>query len=154
MMQAKRNPLPKLQFKRRQQGFTLVEMLLVLMILATLAAIVVPKMAGRSEDARLTAAKTQISSFGTALDAFEVDVSRYPTTAESLNALLVEPDDSTGWKGPYLKQGIPKDPWGENYIYEYPGRMNENGYDLSSPGPDKRAGTDDDISNFSEEGAE
>jgi general secretion pathway protein G len=132
-----------------QSAFTLVEMLLVLVIIGTLAAIVVPKLAGRSEQARTTAAHSQIAAFGTALDAFEVDNGYYPRGSDGLNELLVAPRDAQSWKGPYLKQEIPLDPWGNAYIYEYPGKNNPNGYDLSSPGPDGRAGNEDDITSWS-----
>src|SRR5579859_4968582 len=96
-----------------RQGFTLVEMLLVLVILATLAAIVVPKMVGRGEQAKITAAQTQISNLKTALDAFEVDTGYYPKGRNGLNDLMVQPRDVTGWHGPYL-ESIPKDPWGND----------------------------------------
>jgi general secretion pathway protein G len=137
--------------RERRGGFTLIEMLLVLMILATLAAIVVPKLAGRSEQARETAAKTQIAHFSTALDAFEVDNGYYPQGSDGLKELLEQPKNANNWRGPYLKQDIPKDPWGNPYTYEAPGKHNEKGYDLMSPGPDGRVGGDDDIANWSQE---
>jgi general secretion pathway protein G len=118
---------------RSQGGFTLVEMLLVLVILATLAAIVYPKVMGRSEQARVTAAQTQIANFKTALDAFEVDTGYYPKGRNGLNDLMVQPRDVTGWHGPYL-ESIPKDPWGSDYLYECPGKHNPASYDISSPG--------------------
>jgi general secretion pathway protein G len=132
---------------RRRAGFTLVELLLVLVILGTLAAIVYPRLAGRSEQARITAAKTQIAAFATALDAFEVDNGYYPKGRNGLEELIIQPRDAQNWKGPYLKD-IPKDPWGNDYIYEYPGKNNVNGYDLYSMGPDRREGGDDDITNW------
>ena len=132
----------------RQRAFTLIELLLVLVILGILAAIVVPKFAGRTEQARLTAAQSQISTFGTALDAFEVDMGYYPKGKSGLNDLVVSPRDGQNWKGPYMKNDIPLDPWGNAYIYEYPGKRNAKSYDLMSMGPDGRAGGDDDISNW------
>jgi len=132
----------------KQQGFTLVEMLLVLLILATLAAIVLPKFTGRSEQAKVTAAQTQISNFEIALDAFEIDNGYYPRGGAGFQDLLTEPRGLTNWRGPYLKNGIPNDPWGNAYIYECPGRHNDKGYDLMSMGPDGRAGGDDDITNW------
>jgi len=129
----------------------MVEMLLVLVILATLAAIVVPKFTGRSEQAKETAAKTQISNISTALDAFEVDNGYYPSGSDGLQELIEEPKDAKNWRGPYLKQNIPNDPWGNAYIYEYPGKHNDKGYDLMSMGPDGRVGGTDDITNWSEE---
>ena len=140
---AVRNP----QSAPQRRGFTLVELLLVLVILGTLAAIVYPKFSGRGEDARKTAAKTQIASFSTVLDAFEVDNGYYPKGKAGLQDLVVQPNDAPNWKGPYLKE-IPKDPWGNDYVYEYPGRNNGNGYDLSSMGPDGKEGGDDDITNW------
>ena len=132
-----------------QSGFTLVEMLLVLVILATLAAIVVPKFAGRSEQARVTAAQAQIANFEIVLDAFEVDNGFYPKGSNGLQDLVQEPSYAKDWRGPYLKQDIPLDPWGNEYIYEYPGKYNQKGYDLMSMGPDGRVGGDDDITNWS-----
>lgn len=133
-------------------GFTLIELLLVLVILATLAAIVTPKFTKRSEQARITASRTQIAQFEVALDAFEIDVGRYPSTVEGLRALVERPtSDAEGWQQAYLKRNIPLDPWGNDYLYRYPGQHNEDGYDLYSYGPDRKLGGDDDIANWSEE---
>ena len=134
--------------RRSINAFTLVELLLVLAILATLAAIVIPKFSGKTEQAKVAAAKTQISIFGTSLDMFEVDNGYYPKGEEGLTALVEEPSDSKTWKGPYLKQGIPTDPWGQPYVYECPGKHNNKGYDLMCPGPDGQTGTEDDITNW------
>jgi general secretion pathway protein G len=138
---------------QRRGGFTLVEMLLVLVILATLAAVVVPKFAGRSKQAKVTAAKSQISSLEIAIDLFEVDMGYYPKAGNDLRDLIEEPNSSSvqDWQGPYLKKGIPTDPWGNDYIYNYPGKMNVGSYDLSSGGPDQKTGTDDDITNWQTE---
>jgi len=130
-------------------GFTLIELLLVLVILGILAAIVVPKFSGRTEQAKITAATTQISSFSTALDAFEVDNGYYPKGKNGLIDLVEQPRDAQNWKGPYLRE-IPKDPWNNDYIYECPGKHNPNGYDLTSMGPDQRTGGNDDITNWTQ----
>jgi general secretion pathway protein G len=130
------------------KAFTLIELLLVLVILGILAAIVVPKFSGRTEQARNTAAQSQISTFGTALDAFEVDNGFYPKGKSGLADLVQPPRDAQSWKGPYLKSGIPNDPWGNPYIYECPGKHNPSSYDLMSMGPDARANTEDDITNW------
>ena len=135
--------------RQNRAGFTLVELLLVLVILGTLAAIVLPKFAGRTEQARITAARTQLATFATALDAFEVDNGYYPKGSEGLKDLIIQPRDAVNWKGPYLRATeIPLDPWGNPYVYECPGRHNPNGYDLMSMGPDGRPGTEDDITNW------
>jgi len=132
-----------------RDGFTLVELLLVLFILATLAAIVLPKFSGTTERGRVTAAQTQISAFKTALDAFEVDMGHYPAGKSGLMDLIVQPRNAPNWHGPYLdKDAIPKDPWQNDYIYECPGRHNPSSYDIMSMGADGRAGTDDDICNW------
>ena len=132
---------------RRRQAFTLVELLLVLVILGILAALVLPRFSGRSEQARVTAAHTQIATFRTALNAFEVDNGFYPKGKSGLQDLVQQPRDSTGWRGPYLDGGIPKDPWGRDYIYESPGKHNTS-YDIMSMGADGRVGGDDDITNW------
>ena len=123
-----------------QSAFTLIELLLVLVILGILAALVVPKFSGRTEQARNTAAQSQIATFSTALDAFEVDNGYYPKGKNGLQDLVVQPRDAQNWKGPYMKNAIPNDPWGHPYIYECPGKHNPTSYDLMSMGFDGRVG--------------
>jgi general secretion pathway protein G len=135
---------PKSEIRNRRRAFTLVEILLVMTIISILAAIVIPKMVGRSEQARQTAVRADISSIKTALDAFEVDNGYYP---KSLQDLIQQPSNAKNWHGPYL-ENFPQDPWGNPYVYTYPGRHNANSYDLMSVGPDGKAGTDDDIGNW------
>lgn len=130
----------------RRGGFTLVEMLLVLVILATLAAVVIPKFAGRSRQAKETAAQSQIANLEISIDAFEVDNGYYPRV---LDELINPPsNNSPDWRGPYLKKGIPLDPWGTPYVYEYPGRRLPDSYDLTSAGPDMRLNSEDDLGNW------
>lgn len=136
--------------RRSARAFTLVELLLVLVILAVLAMVVVPKFTGRSEQARETAAKTDIANLETALDAFEVDCGRFPSTEEGLAVLLQAPAGVQNWRGPYIKR-TPVDPWGNAYLYRYPGAHNPSSYDLSSGGPDGREGGDNDISNWTQQ---
>ncbi|MGP8022322.1 MAG: type II secretion system major pseudopilin GspG [Limisphaerales bacterium] len=135
---------PKSELRNCRRAFTLVEMLLVITIIGILAALVIPKMVGRSEQARQAAAHADLSSVKTALDAYEVDNGFYP---KSLQDLIQQPSNARNWHGPYL-DNLPVDPWGNPYIYAYPGRHNPNGFDLSSVGPDGKAGTDDDIGNW------
>jgi general secretion pathway protein G len=133
----------------KADGFTLIELLLVVVIIGILAAIVVPKLAGRSEDARIGAAKAQLTNFRTGLGAYEVDSGKYPSTEQGLVALVLRPTtapEPKNWKGPYLEASeIPKDPWGREYFYLNPGQKNLSGYDLYSSGPDEQPGTPDDI---------
>src|ERR1051325_120425 len=130
-------PIPSQRTRPQQRAFTLIELLLVLVILGVLAAIVVPKFSGRTEQARVTAAITQISSFTTALSAFEVDNGGFPRGRNGLGDLVQRPRDAQNWHGPYL-ESIPKDPWGNEYIYECPGKHNPSSYDITSMGPDGR----------------
>ena len=137
--------------RRATGGFTLIELLLVLVILAVLAAVIVPKFAGRSEQARITAARTDLANLEGLIDIFEVDTGRYPTMQVGLNALVENPGDLEGWHGPYISRGgVPKDPWGNPYVYRYPGQHNTSGYDLYSFGANGQEGGDDDIDNWSE----
>jgi general secretion pathway protein G len=131
-----------------RSAFTLIELLLVLVILAVLAAVVVPKFTHRSEEAKVAAAKADIASLDVALDAYEIDNSRFPTSEEGLAALVAAPSSATAWKGPYIKRAADKDPWGNPYVYHSPGQHNPTGYDLYSYGPDGREGNDD-IDNWS-----
>jgi general secretion pathway protein G len=129
------------------RGFTLVELLLVLVILGVLAAIVVPKFSGRTEQAKEQAARTQISTFQTSLGTFEVDNGYYPKGRQGLQELIVRPRDAQNWRGPYLQTDrIPLDPWGNEYVYECPGKHNPDSYDISSAGP---PGADKLIANWS-----
>jgi general secretion pathway protein G len=132
---------------RAATGFTLIELLLVLVILAVLAAIIVPKFSGRTEQARVAAAKSDIAAIDLQLDAFEVDAGRYPSTEEGLAALMTPPTTVKSWHGPYLKKP-PIDPWGRPYIYRYPGQINTSGADVFSYGADGNEGGGDDVGNW------
>ena len=127
-----------------RRAFTLVEMLLVVTIIGILAALVIPKIVGRSEQARQTAAHADISAIKTALDAFEVDNGFYP---KGIQDLVTAPGNAKNWHGPYLDK-VPQDPWGNNYLYYFPGKHNSGSYDLLSVGPDGKEGTDDDVGNW------
>ena len=133
--------------RKSRAAFTLIELLLVLVILAVLAAVIVPKFTNRSKDAKISAAKADISNMETALDAYEVDNSEYPNTQQGLGALVEAPAGAKNWKGPYIKK-LPNDPWGSPYVYTQPGSHNASGYDIESYGPDQRDGGGDDITNW------
>jgi len=137
--------------RRRQSGFTLIELLLVLVILGILAGIVVPKFTGKTQQAQIGAATSQISNFGTALDAYEVDMGSYPKGRSGLQDLITAPRNAASWKGPYMKADtVPLDPWKNAYVYECPGKHNPTSYDLMSMGPDGKVGGDDDITNWTQ----
>jgi general secretion pathway protein G len=125
-----------------EAGFTLVEMLVVITIIAMIMALVAPRVLNYLSESKVKAAKIQIASIGSALDLFYLDEGHYPTTSEGLAALAQRPENSPTWNGPYLKGGyVPNDPWGRPYAYRSPG---EHGpYDIVSYGPDgERAGMD------------
>ncbi len=127
-----------MQRKSDEKGFTLIELLIVIVILGLLAGLVGPKMFSKVGASKQKTAKAQISLFETALDTYRLDVGRYPTTEEGLDALRHKPEGVDNWDGPYLPKDVPKDPWGRPYIYRSPG---EHGpYDILSYGADGQPG--------------
>lgn len=135
----------------KSRGFTLIEVLLVVIILAVLASMVVPRLTGRSRKAKMAIARTDVlGNIPTALDLYELDAGQYPTTEQGLGALLQKPSGSpvpAKWAGPYLKKQ-PLDPWNNIYQYRNPSSKNTDDYDLFSYGPDGREGGGDDITNW------
>ena len=136
----------------REAGFSLIEIILVVIIIATLSAMVVPRLTGRSDQARQAAAKADIEvNIPTALKLYELDNGFLPTTAQGLNALLQKPTTTPmpeNWNGPYLEKK-PIDPWGRPYQYQSPGTNRPHDYDLWSLGKDpKPDATKDDIVNW------
>jgi general secretion pathway protein G len=118
------------------------EVLVVVVVIAILATLVAPNIFRNVGDARSATARTQIETLGTALDAYRLDNGRYPTTAQGLAALWQRPtlDPPPNWRQPYLRKAVPKDPWGRDYLYLSPGRVNPQGYDLQSLGADGKPG--------------
>ncbi len=138
-----------MEILKKDHGFTLVELMLVIIIIGVLVAMVAPRLTGRSRQAREAATQADINAhLSAALDLFELDNGRFPTTAEGMEALRTAPPGVQRWKGPYLKRPIPTDPWGRPYIYRSPGQHNREDYDLFSNGPDGVEGNKDDITNW------
>ena len=130
----KRRPV---QLFASSSGFTLMELMVVVIIIGLLAALVAPKLFGKVNQSKVKAAQAQIELFGSALDQFRLDNNRYPTTSEGLSILRAN-QGVEGWDGPYLKKEVPKDPWGHAFVYSSPGAHDD--YDLVSYGGDGTAG--------------
>ena len=129
--------------RKCESGFTLIEMMVVMVIIGLLVALVGPNFIRQGEKAKGKAARAQIEMLGTALDTFRLDVGRYPTTQEGLAALRQRPFGTDRWDGPYLKKDIPRDPWDHPYYYRSPGEGGRP-YDLVSYGADGGPGGDGD----------
>lgn len=131
---------PVLRDVRRNKGFTLIELLVVLVILTLLAGLVGPRVMSLLGGAKSKTAALQITDLEKSFEIFKLDVGRYPTTDEGLNALVAKPATASGWNGPYLKGGLPNDPWGKPYIYKSPA---ENGaFEILTLGADGVPGGD------------
>lgn len=131
------------------RGFTLLELLVVILIIGLLTGIVAPRFMSQIGRSESTAARAQIDAFDKAVQAFRIDMGRYPSTGEGLRALLTAPGGDARWRGPYLKGEVPPDPWGMPYQYRQPGAAGKD-YDLLSYGRDRSpggSGDDADISN-------
>jgi general secretion pathway protein G len=129
--------------KASSSGFTLIEMLVVITVIAILAAVIAPTIFRNVGDAKSAAAKSQMQIFELALDAYRLDNDYYPSTSQGLNALVQAPTGeppALRWRGPYLKRDAPQDPWGRPYLYRSPGTSSPDGYDLLSLGRDGQPG--------------
>lgn len=139
----------------RRRGFTLIELLVVLVIIATLASVVGPALFGNVSEARRTAARAQLDAFSLALDAYRLDMARYPSTERGLDALRrtpTDPEEAARWRGPYLRKDVPLDPWGFAWVYASPGHESDDEFDLYSTGRDGRrggSGEDADVTSWS-----
>lgn len=134
---------------RGQRGFTLMELLVVMIIIGLLAGYVAPKYFSQIGKSEIKTARIQIDALEKSLDQYRLDTGRYPSTEQGLDALYVRPADMPTWDGPYLKKAAPADPWGQPYIYRYPGEHGE--YDLFSYGKDGQPGGENeaaDIANW------
>ncbi len=132
---------------KNEKGFTLIELMLVVIIIGVLVSMVVPRLVGRSEEARVAASRADIkANISVALDLYELDSGKYPATEDGLMALVTKPGSAVKWKGPYLKKE-PVDPWGRKYLYKSPGEHSKD-YDLYSCGPDGVEGGGDDVTSW------
>ena len=131
--------MPVGENRKSEKGFTLIELIVVLVILSLLAAVVAPSIYKHLSSSKSQIAKIQIGEFEGALQMFAFDVGRYPTQSEGLEALVSNPGNLPSWNGPYLKKALPMDPWGKPYIYRFPGTQSTE-FDLFSYGPDGTEG--------------
>jgi general secretion pathway protein G len=132
-------------FSQEGQGFTLLELLVVMVIIGLLASYVAPRFFNQISKSEVKAARAQLDAFDKALGAYRLDVGRYPTTDQGLQALVEPPQAEHKWGGPYLAKSVPPDPWGRPYIYRQPGEQNHD-YELLSLGKDgQRGGTGENV---------
>ena len=125
--------------RRAAAGFTLLELLVVILIIGLLTGIVAPRVLGQIGRSEITAARAQLDAFDKALQAYRVDTGRFPSTSQGLRALVTQPGDEPRWRGPYMQSEIPVDPWDTAYQYRNPGSSGKD-YDLLSYGHDRAAG--------------
>lgn len=143
------NRYPTIFAGKREGGFTLLELLVVILIIGLLTGIVAPRFLNQIGRSEVTTAKAQIANFDKAVEAFRIDMGRYPSESEGLNALVTAPASDARWRGPYMKDDIPNDPWGTPYVYHYPSLRGKD-FDIVSLGRDRSvggSGDDADISN-------
>lgn len=130
-----------------RRAFTLIELMVVILILAILAALIVPRVVGRTADAKRAKAASDIATLSGLLQQYHVDTDQYPTTEQGLNALRVQPSGVNNWRGPYTSKNLPTDPWGNEYVYEAPGPDGQD-FLIISYGADGAPGGDGDASDL------
>jgi len=148
-MKAVNAPRNAMSYCGKQSGFTLIEIMVVVIIIGVLTALIAPNIIGQSDKARITAAKADIHTIAMQLDLYKLDNFFYPSTEQGLQALVTKPTGSPepkNWKSDGYLPRLPMDPWQNSYIYVSPGA--HGAYDLSSPGPDGRPGNEDDVSSW------
>ena len=137
--------LKKKRAEKSEAGFSLMEIIVVVVIIGLLTAVVAPNVVRRLMESRENIAKIQISHLEGAVQIFAFDMGRFPTSSEGLQALVQNPTGGSSWRGPYVEKGLPLDPWDKPYIYRIPGTNGE--FEICSVGPDGNEGTDDDVCN-------
>lgn len=135
---------------RKKRGFTLIELIVVILIIAILAALIVPNLINRTAQAKRSKASADIATLSGLLQSFRLDNDRYPTTEEGLQSLRTAPSDAPNWRGPYSTKDIPKDPWGNDYQYQWPGPMGDDSFSVVSYGSDGQPGGSGDAEDIGE----
>jgi general secretion pathway protein G len=139
--------LSQIRLSKRRRAFTLIEMLVVVLILAILAALIVPRVVNRTGDAKRAKAASDIATLSSLLQQYRIDNDGFPSTEQGLSALRVQPSDATNWRGPYTSKDISADPWGNEYVYESPGGGGED-YVIISYGSDGAPGGEGDAADL------
>ncbi|HEY3330199.1 MAG TPA: type II secretion system major pseudopilin GspG [Capsulimonadaceae bacterium] len=132
---------------RSRRAFTLIEMLVVILILSILAALIIPRLVGRTSDAKIGKAKADIATLSSSLQQYRLDNDKYPTTEQGMTSLQVAPSDAPRWKGPYLTKDVSADPWGNPYLYQCPGPQGQD-FLITSYGSDGAPGGDGDAADI------
>lgn len=137
------------EIREQLRGFTLLELLVVVAIIGLLAAYVGPRYFSQIDKSSVTAATSQIEAFGQALDQYRLDTGHYPSTEQGLAALVNRPANEKKWRGPYLKKEVPLDPWGNPYVYRFPGAKGSDDFEILSYGKDGQPGGSGDATDIS-----
>jgi len=129
--------------KRSRRGFTLIELMVVILILSILAALIIPRLVSHTAQAKVAKAASDIATLSSLLQQYQLDNGKFPATEDGLQALVTQPSDASNWKGPYTTKGIPHDPWGADYVYQSPGPAGQD-FLITSYGSDGQPGGDGD----------